>query len=71
MLNRALAEEFNEALARGVVLGDWTLDNACDGPTPTAEGDTMMHHFVPLNPADLRCMHCDGYPFDFQHWCTG
>jgi hypothetical protein len=30
-----------------------------------------QHHFVSRDDDDLRCRHCDGYPFDLLHWCTG
>ena len=71
VVNSAVIEEFNRALAQGIVLGDFTPDNDCDGPRPTEEGDTMMHRFSVVNRDDLRCKFCDGYPFDFQHWCWG
>ena len=71
VVNSDLIEEFNEALARGVVLGDFTPDNDCDGPLPTQDGDTMMHRFAVLDRDDLRCTHCHGFPFDFQHWTWG
>ncbi|WP_109527228.1 MULTISPECIES: hypothetical protein [Nocardia] len=69
MLNQALADEFNEALALGEVLGDWTPDNACDVEYSLSENESGSHCFSSLD--GIHCKHCDGYPFDFQHWCTG
>ena len=36
--------------------------------TPT-EGD--QHAFRERDDDPLRCLHCNGYPFDLLHWCTG
>jgi hypothetical protein len=30
--------------------------------------EQQTHEFVPSDSDDKRCRHCDGYPFDLQHW---